>query len=58
MPNGGRSATTSGARSASEGALHHSNVPSTPLLCRIVNCGQLAFSEVRGFLLLQSSASA
>src|SRR5215203_676555 len=46
MSNGGRSATTSGARHASEGALHHSNAPSTPLLFRIVNCGQLRLCEV------------
>src|SRR5215203_315070 len=52
MSNGGRSATTSGARHASEGALHHSNAPSTPHLCRMVNCGQLRLCEV-GALVLQ-----
>jgi hypothetical protein len=57
MSNGGRSATTSGARHASEGELHHTNAPRTPLLCRMVNCGQLAFYEVRPKTLCQHDVS-
>jgi hypothetical protein len=35
------------ARALSENAFDASNVLRKPILCKIVNCGQLAFSEVR-----------
>jgi hypothetical protein len=47
MSNGGRFGDYWRRQPASEDASHHSNAPYTPLLRRIVNCRQLAFSEVR-----------
>ena len=47
MPNVGRSAATTGAGSASENTFVFYDTSWVPFLCKIVNCGQLAFSEVR-----------
>jgi hypothetical protein len=55
MPNVGRSAATTGAGSASENTFVFYDTSWVPFLCKIVNCGQLAFSEVPPLPLLRVS---
>jgi hypothetical protein len=43
----GRSTATTSAESVPENALGRSGTPWATFLCKIANCGQLAFSEVR-----------
>jgi hypothetical protein len=45
------------ARALTENASDASNVLRKPILCKIVNCGQLAFSEVRRLPLPQRSGN-